>query len=43
LEMVREGTIDVQQHKAFAPLYVRKRVANKPDKPGPAAPGATKQ
>jgi segregation and condensation protein A len=25
LEMVREGHIEVNQHKAFAPLYVRKR------------------
>jgi len=29
LEMVREGVADIHQHKAFAPLYVRKRpVAN---------------
>ena len=43
LEMVREGTIDVQQHKAFAPLYVRKRPASqKPHEPG-VTPGATKQ
>ena len=25
LEMVREGTMELQQHAAFAPLYVRKR------------------
>ena len=25
LEMVREGVMDMQQHAAFAPLYVRKR------------------
>ena len=44
LEMVREGTIDVQQHKAFAPLYVRKRGASqKPHEPGVTPPGATKQ
>jgi segregation and condensation protein A len=44
LEMVREGTIDVQQHKAFAPLYVRKRAASqKPHEPGVNPPGATKQ
>lgn len=40
LEMVREGAIDLQQHTAFAPLYVRKRVAVAavPDAPPPAAP-----
>jgi segregation and condensation protein A len=27
LEMVREGVADIHQHKAFAPLYVRKRPA----------------
>jgi segregation and condensation protein A len=44
LEMVREGVIDVQQHKAFAPLYVRKRAASpKPHEPGVSPPGATKQ
>ena len=43
LEMVREGTIDVQQHKAFAPLYVRKRVASQqPNKPAVIPPGAIK-
>ena len=25
LELVREGVIEVQQHAAFAPLYLRKR------------------
>jgi segregation and condensation protein A len=30
LEMVREGVIELQQHAAFAPLYIRKR----PDKGG---------
>ncbi len=25
LELVREGKIEVQQHAAFAPLYLRKR------------------
>jgi segregation and condensation protein A len=25
LELVREGRIEVHQHAAFAPLYVRKR------------------
>lgn len=40
LEMVREGAIDLQQHSAFAPLYVRKRVAVAAvsDTPPPAAP-----
>jgi segregation and condensation protein A len=27
LELVREGVLDVHQHAAFAPLYVRKRAA----------------
>jgi segregation and condensation protein A len=27
LEMVREGVMEVHQHAAFAPLYVRKRQA----------------
>ena len=27
LELVREGSLEVQQHTAFAPLYVRKRQA----------------
>jgi segregation and condensation protein A len=27
LEMVREGLIDVHQHTAFAPIYLRKRIA----------------
>ncbi len=40
LEMVREGLIEVQQHKAFAPLYVRKRVSD-PNEPV-ATPAATK-
>ena len=25
LELVREGVIELQQHAAFAPLYIRKR------------------
>ncbi|MET0444540.1 MAG: segregation/condensation protein A, partial [Pseudorhodoplanes sp.] len=25
LEMVREGVLELQQHAAFAPLYIRKR------------------
>jgi segregation and condensation protein A len=36
LEMVREGAIELQQHAAFAPLYIRKRNAA-----GPVDPGAT--
>jgi len=31
LEMVREGLIDLHQHTAFAPIYVRKRTAAPPD------------
>jgi segregation and condensation protein A len=27
LELVREGLLEVHQHAAFAPLYVRKRAA----------------
>jgi segregation and condensation protein A len=32
LEMVREGVIEVHQHAAFAPIYLRKRAAS-PDAP----------
>jgi segregation and condensation protein A len=39
LEMVREGTMELQQHAAFAPLYVRKR-SHAGDK---SNPGATTQ
>ncbi len=44
LEMVREGLMDMQQHAAFAPLYVRKR-ANDPNGNGPGVtpPVAAKQ
>ena len=28
LEMVREGVVEVHQHAAFAPIYLRKRAAN---------------
>jgi segregation and condensation protein A len=31
LEMVREGLIDLHQHTAFAPIYLRKRTAASPD------------
>ena len=37
LEMVREGVMDMQQHAAFAPLYVRKRESD----PNGNGPGAT--
>ncbi len=39
LELVREGVMDLQQHAAFAPLYVRKRSGN-PDNPGVTPPAA---
>ncbi len=40
LEMVREGVMDLQQHAAFAPLYVRKRAVD-PNGNGPdASPSA---
>jgi len=46
LEMVREGLMEVHQHAAFAPLYVRKRQAapaqNGTADPGVAAPGDSK-
>jgi segregation and condensation protein A len=46
LEMVREGVMEVHQHAAFAPLYVRKRQAaptqNGAADPGVAAPGDSK-
>ena len=44
LEMVREGVMDLQQHAAFAPLYVRKRAVD-PNGNGPGAspPAAVKQ
>jgi segregation and condensation protein A len=38
LEMVREGLMEVHQHAAFAPLYVRKRQAA-PTQNGAADPG----
>jgi segregation and condensation protein A len=46
LEMVREGLMEVHQHAAFAPLYVRKRqpapTQNGAADPGVAAPGDSK-
>ena len=38
LEMVREGVLEVHQHAAFAPLYLRKRTA-----PANGAAGASAQ
>jgi segregation and condensation protein A len=35
LEMVREGLIDLHQHTAFAPIYLRKRIATQPELEGP--------
>ena len=43
LEMVREGKMDVQQHTAFAPIYVRKRAMKQDNDPSAAPQGATKQ
>ena len=45
LEMVREGVMEVHQHAAFAPLYVRRRQAAQNGEAGPdgvAASGASK-
>lgn len=44
LEMVREGVVDMQQHAAFAPLYVRKRASDpNGNDPGVTPPEAVKQ
>jgi segregation and condensation protein A len=44
LELVREGLIEMHQHTAFAPLYVRKRAAEDvPNAGGPAAPLAANE
>jgi segregation and condensation protein A len=44
LELVREGVVDLQQHTAFAPLYVRKRASSSNDNgPGATPPGAVQQ
>ncbi|MFZ5691581.1 MAG: segregation and condensation protein A [Pseudomonadota bacterium] len=37
LELVREGAIELQQHAAFAPLYIRKRPGKGPDNSTAAA------
>ncbi len=43
LEMVREGVMEVQQHTAFSPLYVRKRKGSVADAAGGSPQGETKQ
>lgn len=44
LEMVREGVMDMQQHAAFAPLYVRKRASDpNGNDPGATPPATVKQ
>jgi segregation and condensation protein A len=44
LEMVREGVMDLQQHSAFAPIYVRKRAGDpNGNGPGVTPPAAVKQ
>ena len=44
LEMVREGVMDLQQHSAFAPIYVRKRAGDpNGNGPGVTPPVAVKQ
>ncbi len=44
LEMVREGLMDLQQHAAFAPLYVRKRESSpNGNSPGVTPPAVVKQ
>jgi len=44
LELVREGLIELHQHAAFAPLYLRKRAAqNQADESGGAPPAGTNE
>ena len=44
LELVREGVIELHQHAAFAPLYLRKRAAeNQADSSGRTPPVATNE
>jgi segregation and condensation protein A len=46
LEMVREGVVDMQQHAAFAPLYLRKREGDpngNGDDPGVTPPAVVEQ
>jgi segregation and condensation protein A len=39
LELVREGRLEMHQHAAFAPLYVRKRPGDGADGGGGVQPG----
>jgi segregation and condensation protein A len=41
LEMVREGAVELHQHQAFAPIYLRKREAAPAATTQEAPPGAT--
>jgi segregation and condensation protein A len=45
LELVREGLVEVHQHAAFAPLYLRKRApdAVTNDAGGPSGPVAANE
>jgi segregation and condensation protein A len=43
LELVREGVIELHQHAAFAPLYLRKRAAEAQTPSGDAPPIATNE
>ena len=43
LELVREGLIELHQHAAFAPLYLRKRAADTPEPSGDTPPIATNE
>ena len=43
LELVREGMVELHQHQAFAPLYVRKREAAVVEQGGAATAGDSKQ
>ena len=37
LELIREGVVEVHQHTAFAPIYVRRREATQTPAPGSGA------
>ncbi len=39
LEMVREGALELHQHAAFAPLYLRKRADEASDATPPGTAG----
>jgi segregation and condensation protein A len=43
LELVREGGIELHQHQAFAPIYLRKRSTESAPSTGEPAPGGTQQ